>query len=260
MNKVVVITGASSGIGLALYKKYKEIGDIPICLGKDNKENLENFIYCDVSQENIVKNAFNEIKEKYGKVDILINNAGFGISGAIELEKTSIVKSLFDVNYFGPLYCYQNVLPLMQKGSKIINTCSICALIPVPFRGFYSASKASLLSMGLAEYMELKDYGISVINICPGQVKSNFEKNRIKNFSSNEKYEKNFGGAMNTLKKTEKKRMNTEKVAKIFVKESYKKNPKPMRVIGFKYKIFYFFYKLLPLKTFLYFNNKFLGK
>lgn len=260
MNKVVVITGASSGIGLALYKGYKEIGDIPVCLALDNNENLENFIFCDVSKEDVVKNAFAEIKQKFGKIDILINNAGFGISGAIELEKTSTVKSLFDVNYFGALYCYQNALPLMEKGAKVINTCSICSLIPVPFRGFYSASKASLLSMGLAEYMELKDYGINVINICPGQVKSNFDKNRIKNFASNEKYEKNFDGAMNTLKKTAKKRMNTEKVAKIFIKESYKKSPKPMKIIGFKYKIFYFFYKILPLKSFLYFNNKFVGK
>ena len=97
---IAVITGASSGIGLMLYKLYKEQGDIPICLSRTNEENLENFFECDVSIEENVISCFKEIQKKYKNIDILINNAGFGISGAVELENSATVEKIMNVNFF----------------------------------------------------------------------------------------------------------------------------------------------------------------
>ena len=110
--------------------------------------------------------------------------------------------------------------------------------------------------------MELKKSNIHVITICPGQTKSNFEKNRIKNLSTNEKYADNIASTAKALAKSEEdnSRMKTEYVAKIIFKQSYKKNPKPMKIIGFKYKLFYFAQRLLPTRLFLTLTNKFLGK
>lgn len=262
MNKVVVITGASSGIGLCLYKMYKEKGEIPICLARSNSENLDNFIKCDVGVEEEVINAFKEIQNKYKNIDILINNAGFGISGALELENSSTVENLMNVNFMGAFLCYKYGLPLMKSGSKIINISSVCALFPIPFRGFYCASKSALSSISLSAYMELKNSKISVVTICPGQTKSNFEKNRLKNLSTNERYKDKISSTANALAKTEenKSRMKTDYVAKIILKQSYKKNPKPMKIIGFKYKLFYLTQRLLPTRMFLWLTNKFLGK
>lgn len=260
MNKIVVITGASSGIGLELYNQYKEKGDIPICLARTNDKNLENFISCDVTSEEQIINAFKQIQEKYKKMDILINNAGFGISGAIELENSSTVENLMDVNFMGAFLCYKYALPLMSEGAKIVNMSSVCALFPIPFRGFYCASKSALSSISLSSYMELKKSKISVITICPGQTESNFNKNRIRNFATNERYADNIKSAAETLAKTEGKRMKTSYVARIILKQTYKKNPKPMIIIGFKYKLFYFAQRVLPTRTFLKLTNKFLGK
>ena len=259
MNKIVVITGASSGLGLCLYNMYKEKGDTPICIAKDEAENIDNFYLANVNDEERIIEVFNQIKEKYGHIDILINNAGFGISGSIELEKSSLVKNLMDVNFMGAFYCYKYALPLMSSGAKIINMSSICALIPIPYRGFYCCSKSALHSMSLATYMELKRSKISVVSVCPGQFKSNFEKNRIKSYETSDRYKNSVANTAKALE-NDNKRMPVEKVAKIIIRQTYKKNPKPIKVIGFQYKVFYFFSRILPTRMFLYFVNKFLGK
>lgn len=260
MNKIVVITGASSGIGLCLYKMYEEKGDIPICLARTNDAGLKNFYECNVTSEEMIISCFKQIQKQYKNIDILINNAGFGISGAVELASSSTVEHLMNVNFMGAFLCYKYALPLMQSGAKVVNISSVCALFPIDYRGFYCASKSALSSLSFTEYMELKKSNISVITICPGQTKSNFNKNRIRNLETNERYGETISSAAETLKQTEEKRMPTEYVAKIILKQTYKKYPKPMKIIGFKYKFFYFAYKILPLKWFLNLTHKFLGK
>lgn len=260
MNKVVVITGASSGIGLELYNQYLQKGEIPICLSRKNECNLENYIYCDVTKEEDIILAFKEIQKKYTNIDILIINAGFGISGAIELTHSSTVEHLFNVNFMGAFLCYKYALPLLKEGSKIVNISSICALIPVPFRGFYCASKSALNLLSLTEYMELKSSKIDVITICPGQTISNFDKNRIRNLETNDRYKNSIYKANESLTKSIKHSMKTHNVAKTIINQTYKKHPKVLKIIGFKYKLIYFFYKILPLKLFLKINNNLLGK
>jgi len=258
--KVVVITGASSGIGLSLYNLYLKNGDIPISLSRTNNENLQNFIQCDVSKESDVENAFLKISQNYGKIDILINNAGFGISGAIELEDSKNVENIFNVNFMGAYFCYKYAVPLIKKGGKILNISSVCALFPVPFRGFYSSSKSALSLLSFTEYMELKSTKIGVCTICPGETKSNFNKNRIRNLKTNERYLDRIESTTTKLKNSDSKRMDTNYVANKIMKISFKKNTKPLKIIGFKYKILYFLQRIFPTKWFLEVTNKILGK
>ena len=192
----------------------------------------------DVTKEQEVESFFEIIKAKYGKIDILINSAGYGISGAAELADFNEVKNLFNVNYFGTLKCCQCALPLMKEGSKIIDISSCCAIFAIPFRIHYCASKAavSMLSYGLR--MELSDAKIDVTVVNPGDVKTNFIKSRIKNFKTNEKYGDKVATAQEIVEKNNSKRMSVEYASNKIYKIINKKKLKAMYIIGRKYKFF----------------------
>jgi len=170
----IVITGSSSGIGQALRKHFENNGDkvIGISLSDDDYK-------CDVSNAEQMKLAFRDIKEKYGKIDILISCAGFGIYGAIELIDNTKVQKQYDVNVLGTINAIQNCLPIMSENGKIINISSICALFPIPFRSYYCSSKAAISMLSDCLRMELSKTKIQSTAICPGEVRTNFTKNRV---------------------------------------------------------------------------------
>lgn len=257
MNRIVVISGGTSGIGKALADRFKCAGDLVFCFGK-NPNSSEEFCV-NVVNENEVEQFFEMIKTKYGRIDVLINSAGYGISGAAELAKFDETKNLFNVNYFGTLKCCQCALPLMHEGSKIINISSCCALFAMPFRIHYCASKAatSMLSYGLK--MELSDAKIDVTAICPGDVKTNFMKSRIKNFATNEKYGARVQNAQDLVDSNNSKRMTVDYVANVIYKIANKKRMKAMYIVGRKYKVFNFLLHLFPVNTFLKVSNKLFG-
>lgn len=254
MKKIIVITGASSGIGNNLYKLYEK-DNIVINLSRTQSKDL-NTIICDVSVETDVINAFSIIKEKYNRVDLLINNAGYGISGATELIKSEDAHKMFDTNFFGVLYSSKHCLPLMKENSMIVNISSATALFPLPYRALYCASKASVSMLSKSMAMELSQAKIKIVSICPGDTKTNFTKNRQKNFETNERYAENIKNATEKLDKREDKRMSVNYVANKIYKISNKKNPKPEYIIGFKYKAFAFVKRILPERWF----NKILQK
>jgi len=256
--RVVVVTGASSGLGRATYKFFEEMGDIAVSLSRSNPENFANFFECDVTNREQVEDVFLQVFAKFGKIDILINNAGVATSGALELENFVGVKSTFDVNVLGVINCYQCALMYMKAGGKIINISSICAPCPVPFRAVYSASKSAVTALSYCEYMELKASKISAVCITLGQTKTDLEKHRQNTSATNERYGTRAEKNINDLKKDQSKRQTAESVAKTLYKISCKKAPKPMYVVGRKYKFVYFLSKILPTKTFLNITNKFL--
>ncbi len=255
MSKVVVITGSSSGIGKNLKKMFEENGDIVIGLSRSESQSPTSFP-CDLTDAEQIKTAFDFIGEKYGHVDILVNNAGFGISGATELVSENQIKNIFDVNFFGALTCARLCLPLMDKNSKIINISSACALFPLPFRTLYCSSKSALNMLSQSWDLELRPFGIRVVSICPGDIKTNFTKNREKSFETNKRYDNRIKNATSYVDNRENKRMSIDAaVTKIF-KICNKRNPKPMYIIGAKYKLFYFGQKILPIRIF----NGLIGK
>lgn len=253
----IVITGGTSGIGKALLEKFEKQGDNVIVLAR-SVENGKG-IKCDIGDSENVKNAFAEIGKTVGKIDILINNAGYGIMGATELISAEESKKIFDVNFFGALYCIQNALPLMKKGAKIINMSSICALFALPFKMHYCASKAAVSMLSNTVRLELSTAGIQVCAICPGEIQTPFVKNRVKYFKTNEKYGKKIETAINNIDKHEKSRMTLEFASGKIFKIINKKKLKPQYIIGGKYKALYFVSKIFPLSWILKITGKTMG-
>ncbi len=247
--KIVVITGGSSGIGKKLAQKYIESGDTVINLSR-TKSGLECLdIVCDLIDMQSIKNAVDIIKSQYSNVDLLINNAGKGISGATELLQLDQINQVIELNYTGALFLTQNLLQIMKPKSKIVNISSACALFALPYRGVYCASKSAMNMMSFSMAMELSDYGIKVVSICPGDVKTEFTANRIKFGETNEKYGDSPQKSADAIDSKNDNRMNPDKVASKIKKIADKKNGH-LYIIGFKYKIFNFFQRILPTTLF----------
>lgn len=255
----VVITGGTSGIGKSCVDYFLQKGDNVIVLARKNPDNLPNFYACDVADEKQVMQVFSTIGTKYTKIDVLVNNAGLGISGAIELVDDKTSKNMFDVNYFGVINCYKYALPFMDKGSTVINLSSVCAFFPLPYRGLYCASKSAVNMLTYSQRMECKPFGVKVTAVCPGDVKTNFTKNRVKIFETNERYGDRIKIAAESIDSKQDERMEPIVVAKVVYKQSKKKNPKPYTIVGTKYKFLNFAMRFLPLNWLLHFTEKFFG-
>lgn len=243
--KVIVITGGSGGIGKALKARLSENNTV-IDFSRSN-DNTDNDFRVDVSDENAVRDAFLIIKEKYGRVDILINNAGYGLSGAVELLDEGAVRKLFEVDFFGAFYCAKQALPLMEKGGKIINVSSACAIFPLPFRTMYCAVKSALSMFSYGLRAEVAPCGIDVTAVCPGDTKTGFTKNRDKHFDTNDRYGNRIKSADDHISEREEKRMSVDYVADKLYKITAKKRFKAMYLIGRKYKFLYALYRIFPL-------------
>jgi short-subunit dehydrogenase len=259
MGKIIVITGATSGIGKTTRELFEQRGDTVCSLARHDDGKSKNFYACDVSNEENVKTVFEEIGKKFGKIDILINNAGFGISGALELINSEQIKNLYDVNLFGTIYCYKYGLKYMSSGGKIVNISSACALFPLPYRGYYCSSKSAVSMLSNCMRMECKPLGIDVVAVCPGDVKTNFTKNRVKNFETNERYGDRIKNATQGIDGREDKRMKPDCVAKAIVKICDKKKTKPYYIVGAKYKVLNFVMRFFPLATLLNSTEKLFG-
>lgn len=251
----VVITGGTSGIGESCVEYFKKKGDNVIVIARKNPNNLPNFYPCDVSDEEQVLKTFTAIGQTYTYIDVLVSNAGFGLSGATELTSNSDIQKLFDVNFFGVVNCYKYALPYMKKGSSIINVSSVCAFFPLPFRGFYCASKSAVNLISYTMRMECAPLKIKVTSVCPGDTKTNFTKNRVKNFETNSRYGNRIKSAAESIDSKQEKRMPPIVVAKRIYKISRQKSPKPYVIVGAKYKVLNFFNKILPLRWLLFFTQ-----
>lgn len=244
--KTVVITGASSGIGKELCSFFEQNNFEVIKIARSFLNPDANEYCCDVSNFSQVLETFGRISEKHQHIDILVNNAGFGLFGATEFLPEKDCHGQFDTNFFGVLNCTKCVLPLMTSGCKIINISSACALFSLPFRSMYCASKAAVNSLSFGMRNELKNAGIEVVSICPGDVKTEFTKNRVKYFETNLRYGNQVELAANFVDNKNDKRMDKTQVAKKIYQISTKKKCKAMYIIGFKYKVLNFLSRFLP--------------
>lgn len=184
MSKVVLITGGSSGIGKAI-GTYLHEGGYRVYGTSRNPEGNENdvpftLITLDVTNTLSIQDAVAEVISSEGRLDVLVNNAGVGITGPVEETPTEEVKKAFETNFFGPLEVVKAVLPQMrkQRDGLIINITSIAAYMGLPYRGIYSASKAALEITTEAYRMEIKSFGIRMTNVAPGDFATNIANGR----------------------------------------------------------------------------------
>lgn len=245
MARTIVITGGTRGIGLELKNLFEKNGDRVLTFSLD-ETGESNHYAGSVDHEIKVRQVFNDIHERYGTIDMLVNCAGIGMSGITELVPTEQIQKLTAVNYYGTLYCIRSVLPYMQSGARIVNISSAAALFPVPFRGIYSSVKSAVLNLSFALRMELAPLGIDVTCFCPGDTKTNFTANRIKEFETNERYGDRIKTATEKKDAHEEKRLACDYVAGKIFKYSNAKKTKPFYIIGGKYKFLYFLTRITP--------------
>lgn len=183
MPKVILITGGSSGIG-------KSIGDFLIQKGyivygtSRNPERVTGSTFpllaLDVREVTSIQKAVSELLSKEGRIDVVINNAGVGITGPLEELPMEEIKNNFETNFFGPIAVMQAVLPQMrsQKSGLIINITSIAGYMGLPYRSVYSASKGALELITEAIRMEAKEFGVQFTNVAPGDFATNIASGR----------------------------------------------------------------------------------
>lgn len=183
MSKVVLITGGSSGIGKSIGAFLHQKGFVVYGTSR-NPEKITNSIFplvaLDVRDKQSIVNCVAEVIQKSGRLDIVINNAGVGITGPIEEIPTEEIRNNFETNLFGPIEVMKAVLPQMreQKSGLIINITSIAGYMGLPYRGIYSASKGALELITEALRMEVKSFGIQITNVAPGDFATNIAAGR----------------------------------------------------------------------------------
>ena len=192
-NEVVVITGASMGIGEALAQEFLDEG-AQVVLSSRDVSRLEEArkrigtsdrtaaIACDVRDRRQIDALVRFSQDRFGKIDVWINNAGYGLMDSVTSMSMEACRALFETNLFGAIECMQAVTEVFraQHGGTIINISSVVGHLPVPRMGAYSATKHALNAISEAARLELEPSGIRVISVCPGRIKTNFGANTIK--------------------------------------------------------------------------------
>ena len=236
--KVALVTGSSSGIGFETaillarsgyhtyasmrnIKKSKKITDMA------DKKNLSlQFVELDVNNDNSVKDAIDKIVREKNRIDVLVNNAGYGLFGSLEDMSLEEIKSQFETNFFGVIRVIQNSLPIMRKqqgGGFIVNISSVGGRMSVPVLSAYNSTKFALEGMSESLSYELEPFGIRVVIIEPGFIRTNImnssilsKKSQVPNspyFSLTQKVVKHFNSMVNDPPST-----HPEEVAKTILK------------------------------------------
>lgn len=179
----IIITGTSTGIGFTLAEYFGKKGNKVYGLSRKNVESQYfTTISTDITDNLQVQNAISEILKTEDRIDVLINNAGMGMVGAVEDSNKNEILKLFNLNLVGSVQMMSAVLPKMreQKIGKIINISSIGSEMGLPFRGFYSASKSALDKVTEAIRYEVSPWNIDVCSLHLGDIKTNIAENRVK--------------------------------------------------------------------------------
>ena len=251
MSKTAVVTGGSSGIGQATAQALRQAGcTVYEFSRRDIRQDGIRHISCDVTKPKDVEAAIEEVIAKEGKIDILINNAGFGISGATEYTRSEDAHKLMEVNVFGMANVTRAVLPHMRRAGsgRIVNTSSVAGVLPIPFQTWYSVSKAAVNAYTQAVDNEVRPYGVRVCAVMPGDMRTGFTAAREKNSLGDDEYGGRIARSVSRMEKDEQNGMNPMIAGKYIARTALRRSVKPLRAIGFSYKLFCVIGKLLPVR------------
>lgn len=194
MSKVILVTGASSGIGLAIGRVLASKGHRVFGTSRRSPSEFSELPFemlrCDVRDEASVRQAIQEILARSGRLDVVINNAGLGIIGPVESVSDEEVRSVFETNVFGVLNVCRQAVPALRVagGGYIMNITSIAGMMGLPFRGIYSSSKFAVEGFTESLSQEVRQFGIRVCMIEPGDFQTNINASRIVASSVHEAY------------------------------------------------------------------------
>ncbi len=238
MSKVVLITGGSSGIGKSVGEFLTEKGYTVYGTSRNPQYYPESkfpILTLDVANTQSIKKCIVEVIDLEDKLDVLINNAGAGITGPVEEILDEEIKRNFETNFFGPINVIKAVLPQMrnQNSGLIINITSIAGYMGLPYRGIYSASKGALELITEAIRMEIKDFNISMTNVAPGDFATNIAAGRYHApVKEDSPYKDKYGSVLKAIDEDVNKGNDPIVVAEMIYKVIETNNPKIHYKVG----------------------------
>ena len=234
--KIAVVTGGSSGIGLCTAAALHEKGcKVYTVSRREFNDPRFTHIRTDITDPTAAESAIRSVKDKEGRLDIVVNCAGFGISGAIEFTPTEEAKRQMDVNFFGMVNINKPALTIMreQGHGRIVNTSSMAAVFAIPFQAYYSASKAAINSYTCALINEVKEFGISVCAVQPGDIRTDFTASRKKIETGDDVYGGRIVSSVAKMEKDEQSGLDPQKAGDFIAMVALKDRVKPLYTIDF---------------------------
>ena len=257
-DRVAIVTGASSGIGACCAARFARAGFRVYGLQRtDRVPDGVTPIPMDVTDSASVAAAFSEVLRREGRLDVLVNNAGFGISGAIEFTGEADYRRQIDVNVFGMVRATQQALPVMRRqgSGTVVSISSVAGVLSIPFQAFYSASKSSINALTLALANEVRPFGVRVCALMPGDVRTGFTDARRKEAAGAEVYTA-LAKSVAGMERDERNGMRPEVLAERVFRLATARAPKPLSSCGAAYRLFCVLQKILPVR----FVNYLVGK
>jgi len=279
--KVVLVTGSSSGFGSSCALRLAAAGHVVFATMRNVKKGGAllaeaarkgagrhiHILPLDVTQPRSIRKAVDDIITEKGVIDVLVNNAGFGVGGFFEDLSSEDIQRQFDVNFFGVLNVTREVIPVMRprRSGKIINITSMAAFASTPCFGAYCSSKWALEGFSESLYMELRPFGIQVALVEPGSY-------RTKIFEDNAAYAKNFENPNSpyftlsrylrqlVVEEIRKKKRDPDEVAAVVERIVRANSPAFRNIVGWRQKCRYWFVRAMPFKAYAWMVNKVLLK
>lgn len=257
MSKVVLITGGSSGIGKSIGEFLHHKG-FAVYGTSRNPDKVVNSVFplvgLDVRDAKSIHLAVAKIIQETGRLDIVINNAGVGITGPLEEIPMEEIKNNFETNFFGPIEVMKAVLPQMrsQNSGLIINITSIAGYMGLPYRSVYSASKGALELITEALRMEVKAFGIQITNVAPGDFATNIAAGRFHApVTIGSAYEKVYDDVLRTMDQHVDSGSNPDEMAEAVYQIIHESNPRIHYKVGaFMQKFSIVLKRILPDKVY----------
>ncbi|GJD33089.1 3-phenylpropionate-dihydrodiol/cinnamic acid-dihydrodiol dehydrogenase [Methylobacterium adhaesivum] len=235
--KTAIVTGAASGIGKATAKALRAAGYRVYGTSRKPAPAADpgvRMLTCDVTDDASVAGMIETVFGEAGRIDLLVNNAGFGISGAAEESSVEQAQAMFDVNLFGVVRTIRAVLPIMrsQKGGRIINISSVQGLIPAPYMALYGASKHAVEGYSESLDHEIRGQGIRVVLVEPAFTRTAFDQNLVRSDTPLDIYETERAGRDQFLREVMTTADTPEVVAKVVVTAATATTPKRRYAAG----------------------------
>ncbi len=268
-NNIVLLTGGSAGLGKATAELLMKSGYIVYSgsrrLSDPQTDTLSKGeiipLQMDVTDAKSVQSGVDRIVAERGRIDVVICNAGNGIAGSIEDTAEEEARFQMETNFFGTVNVLHAVLPVMrsQKGGKIITTSSVAGFIPIPYQGYYSASKAAVKILTQTLAIEMKQFGVQCCCVLPGDAKTEFTAARrftAAAQSPQSAYTERMKKAVDTMAHDEQNGMEPVGISRAILKQIKKKKMSLVVVPGISYKLISFIFRLVPNRFLLFVVDK----
>lgn len=248
---VAIVTGSTAGIGLATADLLKKEGYTVYGTSRRPESNSQNgiaMLACDVTSDESVALVIAEVLRRNGRIDLLVNNAGFGLIAGAEESSIEQAKSVFDVNVFGVMRMTNHVLPVMrqQGNGRVINISSVVGFMPAPYYAIYGATKHAIEGYSQTLDHEVRGFGIRIISIEPSFTRTSFESNLVAPDQPLAIYDSARKAIINTSRQQVEKGDQPEVVAQVVLKAAHATKPRLRYPAGPAARQLAFMRKLVP--------------